>query len=137
MKQAAVSEPIWVSPLEWGGILALVEIAMDFFLSEHFTERGDAAFGCFMLFAPLLIFFLVVKEARDKKMNGSLGFFQGLALAIGTGLIVATVTTTWYTAMGLSGPDMSVAESAFASIFIQMLIYCVFSVICAATMKRR
>jgi hypothetical protein len=71
-----VEESVLLTPLEWGAIYSLTYIVIEYFLVDSLSEWAIEAFYNFSWIFSIIYLILAVKEARDKKYNGTIGFWE-------------------------------------------------------------
>ena len=125
-------ESIWLIPLEWGTIFSFLIIIMEYFVVVEMTETAAAAFYDYGFLAAFVVLILAIKEVRDKKLGGTIGYWKGVLIAVLTGLVIAIITAIWGYIMYPYDPEFGIEES----IFIQMFSYTGFALIIGIAMKR-
>ena len=125
-------ESIWFSPLEWGAIFSFLIIIMDYFVVPKMTETAATAFYSYGFLAAFIVLILAVKEVRDKRLNGVIGYWKGVLIAVFAGLVIAFMTAIWGYIMYPYNSEFGVEES----IIIQASIYTGFALVLGVAMKR-
>ena len=131
------SEPTWVTAVEWGAVLAFTVIFVDYFVADRLSERGAKGYGCLVTVLPFIVCALAVKEVRDKKSGGKIGFSMAFAVSLFTGLVVATINVVWWLSINPIDPAMSVAEQALVLVVVQTAPLLLFSAIIGLALRRK
>lgn len=129
-------ESVFLTPLEWGAIYSLTYIVIEYFLVGSFSEWAIEAFYNFSWIFSIIYLILAVKEARDKKYNGTIGFWKGLFIAVCTGLVITILNTIWGLLMHPIDPSFAKDEIVIMTFFSQMGVFIVLSIIIGIAMKR-
>ncbi len=126
------NESIWFRPLEWGVVFSFIVIFMEYFVVPEMTETATVAFYNYGFLAAFVVLILAVKEVRDKKLGGTIGYWKGVLIAVFTGLVIAITTGIWGYIMYQNDPEFGMKEA----IVVQMFFYTGFALILGIAMKR-
>jgi hypothetical protein len=129
-------ESILLTPLEWGLIYSLTFIVIEYFLVDHLSEWAIEAFYNLNWIFSIIYLILAVKEARDKKNNGTIGFWKGVFIAISTGLVITIVNIVWSLLIYPIDPSYTIDEIVIMKFVYEMGIFIVLSLIIGIAMKR-
>ncbi len=129
-----MSEPAWISALEWGLMCSLSFCLTDFFLADLLSEGSHETLAVMRAVAPTAASFLAVREIRNKKGGGRITFAGAFIGSMATSFVISVMFAAY--TYWMWPPEMTAGETFVTLLLSDMLLACVSSIVLSVALRR-